>query len=159
MDDQEDLAVSMIKRLSVCALIILASDKSAAISEVPTDVSIIQLIATPERFDGKLVSLIGFVHIGREQDLIYLAQDDFNHGIFQNALWFHLSEDMGKDSRNLTGNYVSVVGIFSARHEGPYGCPNGGIPTIKRYRVWSSPQNPTGRALDQPRPQQKNSGF
>jgi hypothetical protein len=127
---------------------------SGATLDAPIRVSIIQLIATPEKFDGKLVSIIGFIHIGREQDLLYLGEEDFNYGVAENALWFHLSEEMGKDWQKLNRNYVGIVGIFSARHEGPYGCPNGGIAQIKKYAIWSLQNNPIGKTLDQPKPQQ-----
>jgi hypothetical protein len=143
----------ILRSLSLFAVLVLpVSVGSSVAPESPTDVSIVQLIANPDKFDGKLVSLIGFIHIGREQDLIFLGQEDFNHALAQNALWFHLSEQMGKDWQKLNRNYVSVVGVFSARHEGPYGCPNGGVSSIKRYAVWSTPENPTGKALDQPKP-------
>jgi hypothetical protein len=120
--------------------------------EPPTVVSIVQLIATPERFDGTLVSLIGFIHIGREQDLVYLGEQDFNHGLIENALWFHLSEEMGKDWRKVNRNYVRIVAVFSARHEGPYGCPNGGLTSIKSFQIWSTPASPIGRFMDNPKP-------
>jgi len=126
--------------------------RSIAAPEPPTDVSIIQLIATPEKFDGALVSLIGFMQIGREQDLVYLGEQDFNHGLIENALWFRLSEEIGKDSQKLNKNYVRIVGVFSARHEGPYGCPNGGLTTVKRFQIWSTPENPVGRIKDYPKP-------
>jgi len=122
-------------------------------TQSPAHVSVIQLIANPERYEGKLVSVTGFIHIGREQDLFYLGEADFNHSIVENALWFHLSEQMGKDWQELNRKYVGIVGIFSARHEGPYGCPNGGFPDIKRVQVWSTLENPTGKALDGSKPQ------
>jgi hypothetical protein len=119
--------------------------------DAPMHASIIQLIASPEKYDGKLVSVTGFIHIGREQDLLFLGQEDFIHALDENALWFHLSEEMGKDWEKLNGNYVSLIGIFSSKQEGPYGCPNGGIAVVKRFAVWSTPSNPIGKALDQPK--------
>jgi hypothetical protein len=143
------------RRFFIVALVILAGVVAPflnAQSEPPINVSIVQLIANPEKYDGKLVSLVGFIHIGREQDLIFLGEEDFNHAVFANALWFHLSEDIGKNWQKLNRNYVGVVGVFSARHEGPYSCPNGGLTTIKRVQVWSTTENPTGKALDAPKP-------
>jgi len=90
----------------------------------PTVVSLIQLIATPEKFDGKLVSVEGFLHIGREAQLLYLGQEDYKHGLDGDALWFHLDENMAKDASKLNRNYVGIVGVFNAMHRGPYGCPN-----------------------------------
>ena len=125
---------------------------SNAAPELPLVVSTIQLIATPEQFDGKLVSVIGFIHIGREQDLLFVGEQDFNHAIDENALWFRLNEGMGQAWQKLNRNYVHIVGMFSAKHEGPITCPNGGFPEIRRYAIWSLQSNPIGKALDQPIP-------
>ncbi|HXN73877.1 MAG TPA: hypothetical protein VN861_15130 [Candidatus Acidoferrales bacterium] len=142
----------IIRRFVLLAAFVPISLGWGSSAEPPVDVSIINLIATPEKFDGKLVSVIGFIHIGREQDLLFLGEADFNHGLYQNAVWFHLSEQMGAEREKLNKNYVGIVGVFSIRHEGPSGCPNGGFSSIKRYRVWSTPKNPVGQALDQPGP-------
>ena len=36
--------------------------------EQPEYASMLQLVVTPERFDGKLVSVIGFLYLGKEAD-------------------------------------------------------------------------------------------
>jgi hypothetical protein len=45
------------------------------------DVSMVQLLATPERFHGKRVRFTGFVHLAFEGNGIYLHKEDFDHGI------------------------------------------------------------------------------
>ena len=117
----------------------------------PIHLSIVQLIATPERFDGKLVSVTGFLHVDRESALLFLAQSDRDHAIAEDAISFHLNEQMGKDIKNLNENYVSLIGIFRAIRLGAYPCPNGTIDPVERYQVWSLLTNPAGRLLDEPK--------
>lgn len=45
------------------------------------DVSVIQLISTPELFNGKDVRVIGFLHLEFEGDAVYVHRDDFDHAI------------------------------------------------------------------------------
>ncbi len=142
--------MKVVRMFSFIVILFLSPYGSGASSETPIDVSIIQLIATPEMFEGKFVSVIGFIHIGQEQDLLFLEEQDFNQAAYQNALWFHLSEEMGRDWQKLNRNFVGVVGVFTARHEGPYGCPNGGFLSVQRYQVDSTPGNPAGKTLDKP---------
>ena len=47
----------------------------------------IQLIANPERVDGKRVKVIGFVHFELEsRSAVYLHRADFVHGLAFNRL-------------------------------------------------------------------------
>ena len=76
--------------LLACALSALPSRATAG--EMPQDVSILQLLATPEKFDGKLVRVIGFLCLAFEGDAVYLHREDFDHGLTQNALWVDVPE-------------------------------------------------------------------
>lgn len=89
-----------------CALI-LCSDSSGQIKgyfpkkyddspDTLQDVSLIQLIAQPEKFEGKRVRFIGFLRIEFEGNAIYLHREDFDHGIEKNALWVAVPDDMTK---------------------------------------------------------------
>jgi hypothetical protein len=116
----------------------------------PVQTSLIQLIATPDKFDGKTVSVTGFLHVGRESALLFLGQNDHDHDIAANAISFRLDEKIGKDTKELKENYVTLVGIFHApQRPGAYPCPNGKIDPVERYRIWSTLSNPEGRRLDQ----------
>ena len=80
----------MCRRVLMVALLLCAAVAfgiSAKAGDMPQDVSIIQLIATPEKFDGKFVSLIGFLCIAFEGDSIYLHREDLEKGIPRNGLW------------------------------------------------------------------------
>ena len=114
-----------------CALRALAS--GAATGEMPQDVSIVQLLATPERFDGKLVRVIGFLCLAFEGDAVYLHREDFDHGLTQNALWVQVPE---KPDASLSLNYVLIEGTFDAGDHGHMGLFGGAIRKITRMSVW-----------------------
>lgn len=54
------------------------------------NVSVVQLIANPERYDGKHIQLIGFLRIEFEGTAIYLHREDYEQGIARNALWINI---------------------------------------------------------------------
>jgi hypothetical protein len=102
-----------------------------------TDVSIIQLISNPEKFDGKYVRLIGFVRVAFEGDAIYLHEDDYKYGLTKNGLWLNLTKDIyEKEGQKFDRKYVLVEGTFSAKNRGHMGLFSGGIDNIKRFEVW-----------------------
>ena len=106
-------------------------------SEQPTSVSIIQLIANPEKYNGKRVRIIGFVRIEFEGNAIYLHQDYEKLGIYSNALWLDVTDEIRKDREKYDGKYVIVVGTFDASNHGHMGLFSGTISDIKRFDFWA----------------------
>jgi hypothetical protein len=52
-------------------------------------VSIIQLIATPAKFDHKKIRIVGYLHLEFEGNAIYLHEDDFRARISENSIWIN----------------------------------------------------------------------
>jgi hypothetical protein len=102
------------------------------------DVSLVQLIAQPEKFDGKRVRFIGFLRIEFEGDAIYLHREDFDHGISRNAVWINIPADMTKQQRSeVNMRYVVCVGVFQAARHGHMGMFSGEITNVRRLEFWS----------------------
>jgi hypothetical protein len=80
------------------------------------------LIATPERFDGQLISVSGIARIEFEGSALYFHREDYENRDPMNAVW--LSIDRKKfDPKTLTGRLIGVQGVFrkgSAGHFGRY---------------------------------------
>lgn len=98
------------------------------------EVSLIQLIATPEKFNGKNVSTIGFFHGGNESSAIYLSQED---ALIQNkrsgiAIGGNAPSVKNKPQPHIPqNNYISVSGLFHTGQGGHGGLWQGMIyPTI-----------------------------
>lgn len=65
----------------------------------PESISIIQLIANGEKYENKLVRIIGFVRFEFEGNAVYLTQEDYEHDLTSNGLWISLSEDFSKSQK------------------------------------------------------------
>lgn len=86
------------------------------------NVSIVQLIANPERYDGKRVQLIGFLRIEFEGTAVYLHCEDYERGIEKNALWINIPAGISKEQSDaVNGQYVICLGTLDAAHRGHNG--------------------------------------
>jgi hypothetical protein len=114
------------------------------------DVSLIQLIAQPERFDGKPVRFIGFLRIEFEGNAIYLHREDFDHAISNNGVWVDIPTDMTKHQRDeVNMHYVICAGVFRADNRGHMDMFSGAITNVRRLEFWSDEPRST-KALPSP---------
>jgi hypothetical protein len=113
------------------------------------DVSLINLIATPEKYNGRQIRIIGYLNLEFEGNGIYLHKDDYDNGISKNGLWVEMSMDSTRlpEIKKSIKKYVLMEGTFdlSGGHMGAY---SGSIKDITRLEIWRSvtPQPPTKHA-------------
>jgi hypothetical protein len=123
-------------RTAFILLLLLCWFVQPVIAAEPLDVSLIQLIASPKDYDGKVVRVIGFVRLEFEGNAIYLHQDDYKHGITKNGLWIDVTDDMRKKQAEIDQKYVLIEGTFIAKFTGHMGLWNGSIQKISRCEIW-----------------------
>jgi hypothetical protein len=134
--------------LGITALMIVSSSGPAHGQQRPAvSVSLIQLIATPERFDGKLVSVVGFLSFGGvEGDGLYLHKDDRDNGT-GNAVRIDRTKEMLRDRERLYDNYVVIVGVFRHEEKPAIYVSTGRITNIQRCAFISQPDHPMHERL------------
>jgi hypothetical protein len=113
-------------------------------TEKPIPTSLVQLLATPEKFDGKLVRIVGFLVLDSEGDGLYLHKEDFANGIDSNAVLIERTQKMLEDRENLEFSYVLLVGVFqiSENPRNSTASRTGRITKISRCELWSKPSHP-----------------
>ena len=114
------------------SFLLTLSAARAADGIAPIEVSMIQLIANPEKFDGKKVILTGFMNLEFEGNALYFHRDDFVYGQMKNGLGLTLSEQGTKSASRWSKNYVRVEGVFNAREAGHFGMYSGSIEQVTR---------------------------
>src|SRR5262249_24465519 len=78
-------------------------------------VSLVQLLANPERYDGQKVQAAGFFVLRGQQTALFLSSDDAENGITQNSVRVALQppafkeEDLGPLDRK----FIGVKGTFT----------------------------------------------
>jgi hypothetical protein len=111
-------------------------------------VSLIRLIANPERYHGKKVRVIGFARLQFEGSGVYVHEDDYRHGITRNGLWLgSFASRQGRqptDPISIKGNdkYAIVEGTFDMNNHGHRGMWSGAITNVTRFQLWSDPNKP-----------------
>lgn len=101
--------------------------------------SIIRILANPDLFDGKRVSVIGFFHFEFEESAIYLHKADSDQAISQNGLWIRVPNGMDRAAlANLNNHYVICEGQFSAKAHGHMDLYPGEISDIRAIHIWPS---------------------
>lgn len=104
----------------------------------PEDVSVIQLIANSQSYDGKRVRIIGYLHLEFEGNVIYLHREDFEFGLDKNALWIDVPKDMTRSQISAVNDqYVICTGTFAAGMHGHMGMNSGEMSKITRLQIWA----------------------
>jgi hypothetical protein len=111
-------------------------------SENPREVSILELIATPEKFRGQFVRLVAYVVIEFEGTAAYLHAEDNQHAIMRNALWLDISNKPA--SRFVSPGYAVVEARFDPDRHGHMSLFAGVLTQVSRVDPWpgQQPSNP-----------------
>ncbi|MFZ0639837.1 MAG: hypothetical protein WA020_10450 [Candidatus Acidiferrales bacterium] len=140
-------------KLTLCAVMILLPQIQAEIrpENAPELVRMVELFGAPDHFNGKLVTIIGYLVIGGQNvnadSTLSLDREDYENQI-GNGVGVVPSPEMLRDRKELTGMYVRITGVIVTRER-----PRGrmlGIGNITECTIWSNPEHP--RALYPPPP-------
>jgi hypothetical protein len=106
----------MIVLLIFCSIKTIAQNDTIAepkqIKERPktVEVSIITLIANPEKFYGKRVTITGYMSSEFEGTAIYLSREDYDNQIYKNSIFLLIGK--GDNYQYYHKEYVTLDGIF-----------------------------------------------
>lgn len=105
--------------------------------EAPVErVSIIQLISSPDRFDGRIVNLVGVLRLEFEESAVYLGPDDARHKNRKNGIWVEMTEEQESMGRRLNGRYVVIEGRFDKGLRGHLGLWSGSLIPVTKVAEW-----------------------
>ncbi len=118
-------------------------------------VSLVELIARPELYDGRRVRVIGFVNFEFEGNGLYLSREDWVNGVYQNGVWVDpelelpagVERDTTAPSYRPNRRHALVEGTFRADDGGHLGLWSGSIRHVTRLMPWGE-----APGADVPRP-------
>lgn len=116
----------------------ISNSNQNAEEQTTQQVSIIQLIANPEAYHNKQVSVIGIGNLEFERNSLYYSKEDCENFIFKNGVWIELGENATpyEEAVKYNGKYVIVVGTYDMYQCGHFGMYSGSIVNIIRYDLW-----------------------
>lgn len=100
-------------------------------------ISLIQLIANPEKYHQKTVEVEGYLTTGFENNALYLHKEDYDNNLLINAVYVAFSERSIDKKILIDANkkYTILVGIFDMNGGSFY---SGAIKNITRVGKWFS---------------------
>jgi hypothetical protein len=105
------------------------------------DISIIQLIANPNKFHHTKVRIIGFAIIEFEGTAMYLSREFADYGLSKNAIWLDIEHIKQFETfKQYDRKYVLVEGIFDKNDLGHISSCSGAIKSISRIEEWKKIQ-------------------
>ncbi len=107
-----------------------------ATTQEPQDVSLVQLIANPNKYHKSLVRVIGFCRLEFEGNALYIHRDDFEYSISKNGVWIQVGWPIPEDFREMSDEYVIVEAIFDAEQKGHFGMFSGSLEEVRRLDRW-----------------------
>jgi len=107
-------------------------------------VNIFQLLANPERFDGRTVRTIGYLTMGHESDFLYAYETDAVN-LLPNRIGIEISDSSHALAPCKNGNYVVLVATFKKAKEDQV--VKGIFRDVKRCQIWSDPAKPLSQVL------------
>jgi hypothetical protein len=92
--------------------------------------SMLQLLANPEKYDGDHVRVVGYIHMEPESSAIYLHREDEERHLFKNGAWVSLAPGASFDG--CQDSYVVIEGVYRARNQGHMSLWTGTITHVTR---------------------------
>jgi hypothetical protein len=124
--------VLAVKRLIAIVLVCLVGAGAQ-----PT-VSLVALIAAPERYHGKQVVVSGFMYLQRERSALYIGKADFQHALFKNAVYLVIPNESFERIYRFNGCYVEVRGTFNGKATGHVGAYSGELNVKEVSPIWTA---------------------
>jgi hypothetical protein len=128
----------------LCCLVGLPSAQSARV-QTGLKTNMFQLLANPERFDGKTVRVIGYLTMGHEADFLYPYESDATNLIVSNRIGIVVPQQLRSFPNCRGGKYVRVVATFKKLDEDQSGI--GAFTDVRACDLWSDPAAPLSETL------------
>lgn len=103
--------------------------------EKATSVSFIQLISNPEKFEGKLLRVSGFMHVKPEDIGLYFSKESADY-LLGESIWISFDSSFIKKNsiRLFDAKYVELVGIYDKNERGHISGFQGSLKSVSQIR-------------------------
>jgi hypothetical protein len=122
----------------ICFLLLLLSCKTSSLqeeinNEKPEYVSLIAVIANPEKYHNKKIIVDGYFTLEKEGEAIYVNKTDYENLFYKNAVYLFVNYDKLKkySIEPPYKGYVKIEGIFNKDKKGSYNFFSGSLDEIK----------------------------
>lgn len=84
------------------------------LNKVTLQVSMMQIIVDPDKYDGKRVEIQGYYIMAFENNALYFHEDDYRYSIYKNAIWMGYNEYFFNtfDIFAPYEGYITIEGVY-----------------------------------------------
>ena len=131
--------MSQTRRTVRCGLLaIMAAAVGCADNDAIEFCSLINLIATPDKYHGKRITTFGVASIHPESTALYLNEESLRLGMFVNAISLEADDEMTAGWRTMDERWVVVEGVFDRTSHGHLGLLPGTIREVAVMRTMAT---------------------
>ena len=111
--------------------------ESKDIKEPAAPVSLIELIASPDKFHGRWIAVGGFLALGHEHFALYLTRDHREYLSLRDAVWLDFDEGFIRKDEwpKFDNKYVYIIGVFDKGRHGHLGGFAGTVRDVRNLRL------------------------
>lgn len=117
------------KQASFFLFLLLANVVFASGNSVNTDFT--DLLNTPEKYDGKMVEVIGFATIEFEGNALYIDSKSQKNASYKKGLWLEIAKT-SFELKKYNGSKISVKGTFKLNNKGHMGLWRGALEKVSK---------------------------
>jgi hypothetical protein len=99
---------------------------------------LIKLIANPDKWNGKRVRVMGYLHLEFEGNGIYVSKADFDNDVVKNGLWVTLDENQKEQAKDANDGYVLIEARFDGNNYGHMGLWSGALWDVTRVMSYKN---------------------
>jgi hypothetical protein len=121
--------------LTLACVLVFVICQGAMSADEFSNVSLVQLIANPDLFNGKPIQVVGYLTVEFENVELYLHREDAERALYKNGVWVELSREEMKKYSRLNLKYVIIEGVFDSKQLGHMGSTSGTIAKISKLEV------------------------
>ena len=111
------------------------SEVKSSVSNSET-ISLITLIANPEKFHNKSVRVQGYFMFEHDGNAIYISKSDYTNGLMKNGVFLQIDKNI-LDKMGIEmpyRGYITIEGIYNKNLNGSYGFFSGTIENIRNVQ-------------------------
>jgi hypothetical protein len=113
----------------------------------PISVGMVALLATPEKYNGKVIQTWGFLNLRSDDDALFLHEEDLRVPLLKNSFRLELTVEQEKKFKDLNLTYVVIEGTLHSEGAAGPALDSGTIIHITVVNGWKPfvPFDPKGR--------------
>lgn len=109
-----------------------AKNSTSIVKDKAESISLISLIANPEKYHKKTVIVEGYFTMETEGQAIFISKNDYQTMMFKNAIYLYINYNSLKEMNieEPYKGYVKIEGVFNKDLKGSYSSYSGGLEKI-----------------------------